>query len=327
MRYVGVDVGFGYTKAMDNRRAILFPSIVSPEVEFTFRSGLEREDDPLDHLAIRFQGTSHFVGQLALRQGRFAHCTLDRMRTQTEEYRILFLTALALLAESPDEEFSVMTGLPVDDFEDHHWIEENLSDRFPLSLSGRETSLIIRKLMVVPQPYGALMDLIFMDTLGNMDERFFEARVGIVDIGFKTTDFVLVNKGEFIQKLSGSLKKGMSTLYQAAIPKFTASYPGNWDLHTVEESYRRGAILHLGKRIEIDTALLDPDLAAIAGEFVAWIRGRWSGEPIDYLVCSGGGGLPLKPYLLKAFPQMLFLNDPQQANVRGYQKGAFYFHG
>jgi len=334
MRYVGLDVGFGYTKVMpvgsapgDRPSALLFPSIVSPAVNLAFRSGIEHESSSLDHLAVTLEGASYFVGQFARRQGQFARATLDRVRTQSQEYRVLFLTALALLAESPCEEYAVVTGLPVDDFDDRALIEDTLTGRFQLTVGNRALNLSIRHLTVVPQPYGALMDLIFKDTLGNIDERYAEARVGIIDIGFKTTDFVLVHQGEFVQKGSGSIKTAMSAVFQAAVPKFTSRYPGNWDALGIETALRDGAIHVLGKRIEFDPALLDAELAGLAGEIVAWVQGRWSSAPVDYLVGSGGGSLLLKPLLLKAFPQMVFVSDPQLANVRGYHKGAWFYHG
>lgn len=334
MRYVGLDVGFGYTKAMpvgsghrDGAGVVLFPSIVSPAVDLAFRSGLDNQSDSLDHLAVTFEGASYFVGTLARRQGQFARATLDRVRTQSQEYRVLFLTALALLTEAPSEEFAVATGLPVDDFDDRTLIEDTLSGRFHVTVSNRPLELLVRHLTVVPQPYGALMDLIFRDTLGNVDERYANARVGIVDIGFKTTDFVLMNQGEFVQKGSGSLKTAMSAVFQAAIPKFTSRYPGNWDALGIETALRDGAIHVLGTRIEFDRTFLDAELAGLTGEIVAWIQGRWSSAPVDYLICSGGGSLILKPFLLKAFPQMTFVSDPQFANVRGYYKGAWFYHG
>ena len=327
MHYIGLDVGFGYTKAVDGSKTILYPSIVSPEVDIPFRSGLEDSSNGLDNLAITLEGETWFVGKLALRQGQFARSTLDRVRTKTLEYRFLFLTALALLAESPFDEFSIVTGLPVDDYDDRSLIEESLSGRFHITMAGRDLQLNIRNIMVVPQPYGALMDLIFKDTRGNMDERYTEAQVGIIDIGFKTTDFVMVNKGEFIQKLSGSLKKGISTFYQVSIPKLSARYPGNWDLYMAEDALHKGFISSMGKRIEIDLRLFNPEMEGLAEEIASWIQSRWSNQPLDFLVLSGGGSLTLKPFLIKAFPQLIFTPAPQQSNVRGFYKGAWYYYG
>jgi plasmid segregation protein ParM len=327
MHSIGLDIGYGYSKAMDEHKTVIFPSIVSPAVEILFQSGLEDLSNRLDHLKITLDGASFFVGEMALRQGRFTYATLDRVRTQSQEYRLLFLTALALLADSPYEEYSVVTGLPVDDFADRRLIEETLSGRFHLTLGTRDVTLTILHLTVVPQPCGAFMDLLFKDTQGTLDEQYANSQVGIIDIGFKTTDFVLIRNGEFIQKQSGSLKKGMSLIYQAAIPKLSARYPGDWILHTVEAALREGSMLSLGRRIELDPHLLVPDLAGLAKEIAAWVQGRWSGEAVDVLICTGGGSLLLDPHLKKFFPHMIVLDSPQQANVRGFYKGAWYYDG
>lgn len=163
MRYVGLDVGFGYTKARDGTKVILFPSVISPAVELKFKS-LEEHPTPYpDHLTVTLDGEAHFVGNLALQEGRFAYATLDRIRIETQEYRILFLTALALCVQFPEEELSVVTGLPVDDYDDRDLIEESLTGLFHLTIGRQDFSFVIRRITVVPQPCGAYMDLICRD--------------------------------------------------------------------------------------------------------------------------------------------------------------------
>lgn len=327
MRSIGLDVGFGYTKAMVDNKAILFPSVISPPVEIGFRSWWEDRSDRINHLEVTVDGKTYFVGNLALNQGRFAYATLDRIRTQTKEYRLLFVAAMAQFVEFPEEEFSVVTGLPVDDFEDRDAIEGTFSGRFDLTVAGRQVSFVIRNLTVIPQPCGAFMDLLFPGTQGNLNEEYAQGLVGIVDIGYKTTDFVLMQSGEYAQKLSGSLKHGVSTIYQAAISRFSAAYRGNWDLRSVEEALSYGVISRLGERTAINPALLDAEFAGLAGQITSWIRQRWSDEGLHRIICTGGGSLMLEPYLAKALPGITFMEDPQQANVRGFFKGARYYFG
>jgi plasmid segregation protein ParM len=327
MRYVGLDVGYGYTKAMDDKQVICFPSVISPAVELKFKSWEEHPHPYPDHLAITLEGETFFVGNLALHHGRFAYATLNRLRTQTREYRLLFLTALALCVQSPEEELYVVTGLPVDDYEDRDLIEDTLSGRFKLMVGRREASFVIRQLTVVPQPCGAYMDLVFRDTLGHVNEQYTQSLVGVMDIGYKTTDFVLVRENQYVEKLSGSLKKGMSHIYQAAVSKLSAAYRGNWDLRSAEEAIQKGMISRLGEQIMVDPTLFEPDLAGLAQEIAAWIHQRWEDQMLDGLVCGGGGSILLKPHLLKVFPKMTFVESPQTVNVQGFYKGAWYFYG
>ncbi len=331
MRYIGIDVGFGYTKATDGIRSILFPSVISPPVKMGFRpfqgDPYDRHDFQINHLSVRLEGETFFVGNLALNQGRFTYATLDRLRTQTLEYRLLLLAALSLLVDFPGEALAIVTGLPVDDFEDRDLLEKNFKGRFSLYIAGQEISFTITDLTVVPQGCGAFMDLLFADTTEDINDVYAQGPVGIVDIGYKTTDFVLMQSAEFSWKLSGSIKHGMSMIYQAAISKFSDVYRGNFNLKSVEEAIRDGMIHRLGERIAVDPALLEGDYHGLSQEIAAWIRQRWREQKISRILCAGGGSMLLKPFLKKVFPEMVFMEDPHLANVRGFQKGARYFYG
>lgn len=326
MKYIGLDVGYGYTKAMDGNKTIVFPSVVSPPVEMRFDPLWDHTSDSLNRLSATFDGKHYFLGEMALRQGRFAHATLDRIRTQTEEYRVLFLTAIALLIQSPGEEISIVTGLPVDDLSDKEFIEKTLKGPFSLRLGEREIHFQIDSLVVMPQPCGAFMDLLFLNS-GGVNEIYSDGSIGVIDIGYKTTDFVLMRSQEYAHKRSGSIKQGMSSIYQAGISKFSSAYRGNWDLRRVEEVIRDGHICRLGESIPLNPALLDGEFSGLAEGILAWIRQQWSDERIDRILCAGGGSLPLRKYLSKESPQMTFLTDPQQSNVRGFYKGARYYFG
>ena len=73
MRYIGLDVGFGYTKAMDQTKTILFPSVISQPLASEFKrlwadlSGTERTN----HLAVTLDGENRYVGNLALYQSQY----------------------------------------------------------------------------------------------------------------------------------------------------------------------------------------------------------------------------------------------------------------
>lgn len=331
MRYIGVDIGFGYTKATDGIRTVVFPSVISPAVKTGFRPVWEDRTDRqaflLDHLSVTLDGGSHFVGELALRQGRFVYATLDRIRTGTPEYKLLFLTALSIFAESAGEPFSIVTGLPVDDFEDREIIEKGLKGGFSLSVAGREISFAVKELTVIPQGCGAFLDLLFADDHGDPNEAYAQGPVGIVDIGYKTTDFALMQSAEFAWRFSGSIKHGMSMIYQAAVQKFSDAYRGNFDLKSVEEAISDGMICRLGERIAVDPTLLDADFNGLAGEITSWIRQRWRDQRLSRIICAGGGSLMLKPCLSRLLPEMIFLNNPNLANVRGFYKGALHYYG
>lgn len=69
MRYIGIDVGFGYTKATDGIRNILFPSVISPPVKMGFRpfqgDPSDRHDFLINHLSVSW-GERLFSSEVSL---------------------------------------------------------------------------------------------------------------------------------------------------------------------------------------------------------------------------------------------------------------------
>ncbi|MDQ6990723.1 MAG: hypothetical protein Q9M11_03225, partial [Mariprofundaceae bacterium] len=66
---IGIDIGFGFTKATDGKKFQVFKSIYGEAIDFQFKESLlknNQEDD--EHIHIDVDGISYFVGELAERQ-------------------------------------------------------------------------------------------------------------------------------------------------------------------------------------------------------------------------------------------------------------------
>ena len=63
MKVIGIDVGYGHTKAVIDGKVALFPSLVGPARELSFRIG-DRKDIPGEDITIH--GNSFFVGKKAV---------------------------------------------------------------------------------------------------------------------------------------------------------------------------------------------------------------------------------------------------------------------
>ena len=62
VKVIGVDVGYGHTKAVMDGKPIIFPSLVGPARELSFRIG-DRKDIPGEDITIHEK--SFFVGKKA----------------------------------------------------------------------------------------------------------------------------------------------------------------------------------------------------------------------------------------------------------------------
>ena len=58
----------------------------------------------------------------------------------------------------------------------------------------------------------------------------------------------------------------------------------------------------------------------IASKIVTELESQWNYRDFDAILLAGGGGKALAEFILPHFPNMKLVEDPQHANVRGFQK-------
>ena len=67
MEVVGLDIGFGYTKATNGQRTIIFKTVYGEASELQFREQLLSDPDEEEYLHVEIDDHSYFVGELAER--------------------------------------------------------------------------------------------------------------------------------------------------------------------------------------------------------------------------------------------------------------------
>ena len=118
MNVVGVDIGFGFTKATNGKDTLVFKSIFGEATDIQFREQLLSAASPEEHLHLELDGESFFVGELAERQSHVRSFTLDQNQFITNFAKIMAMAALSRLASANDS-VSLVTGLPVSFYRRH----------------------------------------------------------------------------------------------------------------------------------------------------------------------------------------------------------------
>src|SRR5262245_18006705 len=114
MQILGIDLGFGFTKATNGRRSLVIKSVIG-EAEPQFGGELMDPAGDGGHLHLELDDRSVFVGELAERQSSLRSFTLDEDRFVAEAARVLALAPATVLANS-DEPLRIVTGLPISTF-------------------------------------------------------------------------------------------------------------------------------------------------------------------------------------------------------------------
>jgi plasmid segregation protein ParM len=339
MEVLGIDIGFGFTKATDGKDAIVFKSIYGDANDISFWADFGASS-PSDHIHVAIDGKSYFVGDLAEQQSSALNFTLDQERMLTDFVRILALTAAGffLNGDSPvNVPINVVSGLPIAYFKrNHERFTEILAGHHQVTFHNHDGShstkeIYINKVRMLPQPLGSVLNLL-MDDRGKIVERdLADQKIGVVDIGFRTTDFTIVDHLRYIDRGSRTIDTGMSKAFSIIAGKLQEKCGVNVELYRLYKPVEEGAIKMRGHGFnfaKIRDQVYEQLAHAIAGE----IERLWSTDwDIDTIVLTGGGCVDLAAHLQPLLAGHVLPLDPSSDsrlnNVKGYVKYAKFVWG
>jgi plasmid segregation protein ParM len=328
MQVIGLDIGFGFTKATNGRDTQIFKSVVGDAAEATFNEQLMPGKASLGrHLQIN--GETFYVGELAEAQSRGRGFTLDPTQFLAKYAKTLALSACAPLADS-NTPVRIVTGLPISFFRKHKdQITQILQQRHVITLlkpSGEkeERALNIEKVRVIPQPFGSLFNLMLNDFGKPVSQRFITEKIGVIDVGFRTADYTISDKTRYSERGSQSTDSGVSVAFHALANALQEKSGVAIELFRLYDAVTRGTIKIRGKRYDI-TALVKQAFTALATRVATEANRLWSDDwDVDAIVITGGGGSVLAPYLAPLLEGEVIPVPPEQDarlnNVQGYQK-------
>jgi plasmid segregation protein ParM len=328
MRILATDIGFGYTKATEGRQFQVFKSIVGEANPVQFAETLlpSQAASPR-HFAIA--GEEIFVGELAEQQSRGRGFTLEPGQFIAKYARQLGLAGLAPYADHGDP-VRLVTGLPVSFFRKYKDVLTTLlQQRHAITVihpngERQDKTVYIEKVRVIPQPFGSLFNLMLAPDGKILQQRFITEKIGVIDIGFRTTDFTVADKTRYSERGSMSTDSGMSVAFNAIASLLQEKSGTSVELYRLYEAMSRGNIKIKGQRYDL-TGLVQQAYTQLATRIASEANRLWSDDwDIDAIVLTGGGGTALAPFLAPLVQgEVLPMPADQDArlnNVIGYWK-------
>ena len=330
MAAVGIDIGFGFTKAYNGREAIAFKSIFGEATDIQYREQLLGTPRPEEHLHIESAGKGYFIGELAERQSNVRSFTLDQDHLIDNYLRLMTVTALSRLTSVRNEQVRLVTGLPISYYKRHR-------DKVAALLTGKhETTVIdhqgnrsesvvnVTHVRTVPQPFGTLFNCMLNDLSEVIDKRFVHEKIGIIDVGFRTCDCTIADKTRYSERGSQTTESGIAKAYTAIAARLQELTGVKVELYRLYVAIAQGSIKIRGKTIDLKP-LVEEGFSRLASSIATEVDRLWADDwDIDLMVITGGGGAALARYLKPALNgEVMNLdasNDARLNNVRGYWK-------
>lgn len=318
MRIYGVDIGYGYTKiAAPGKPPQVIPSIVGSNETPSYRSDI---GDRIKITPLTLNGHSYLVGEAAKRFSRHHYRIFDSTWSESPYYLLLFLYALFQIGKEDEEPIAVVTGLPVSHYsaERAKQIQSLLAKRYEVAMPSGSTILPVEKVKVIPQPFGSFFDLILNDAGRLKDPERIRERVGIVDIGFQTTDLALATP-QFVEASSGSLEVGVRSVADEIARDLNRKYSLRLETAEAEEALRSKSVRIFGEKVDLSDVITER-IREVAERILSYAHTLWGrGEKLNRLILTGGGAHLFQSYF-KEFPNLHAPQDPSLSNVRGYLK-------
>ncbi len=329
MQILGIDLGFGFTKATNGQRSLVVKSVIG-EAEEQFGGRVVDAPRDEDHLHLELEDRSVFVGDLAERQSSLRSFTLDQGRFIAESAKPLTLAVASVLAE-PGEPLRVVTGLPISTYrESAEDLARLLRGRHAftaIDAGGHRQRIVLEmgEVHVMPQPFGSLYDLI-LDDVGEIGDRggLLQEKVGIIDVGFQTSDFTVSDRTSFLERASGSSESGIARAFAVIGAKVREKSGVSVELYRLYDGVQQGRIKIRGNTYELNR-LIEHVFGQLATDLASEANRLWGDEwDMDAIVITGGGGAVLAPYLAPLLRGNVLPMDPardaRMNNVRGFHK-------
>ncbi len=330
MEVLGIDIGFGFTKATNGKEFLMFKSLLGEAAEIPFRANLSNSSFT-ENLHVTVDDKTFFVGDFAERQSDVRQSTLDQDLLIQEFAKTLALTAAGIFSEKYVP-MNVVSGLPVGYFTEykesfvkallgHHTVNYHKSDGSTVT-----RRININRIRMIPQPMGSMLNLL-MNERGQITEKdLAKKKVGVVDVGFKTTDFIIFDRLQFISRGSRTVDMGISDTFRTIANKVRKQVDVGLELYRLYDPVSQGLIKVRGQEMEI-AEIRDQVYAQTAGELADEINQIWADDwDMDTVILTGGGGIELAKHLQPLIAGNVIATsqevDARLNNVQGYLKFA-----
>jgi len=326
---LGIDIGFGFTKATNGKDFLVTKSVLGEATDIQFQEQVLAGAAGDDHLQVEVDGKSWFVGELAERQSNVRFFTLDQSQFIAQFAKNLALTAAARLVGGFIP-INLVTGLPIGYYRQH-------KDELPRILQGehkvalvdssgkrQEKTVNINKVRVIPQPFGSMFNLM-LNELGDLgDKRLVKEKIGIIDVGFRTSDYTISDKMRYSERGSRTTDSGIARAFSVIATKLREKSGVGVELYRLYDAVERGSIKIRGKEYDLK-ALTEQVFGQLASSVANEVDRLWVDDwDMDAMVITGGGGAVLAKYLTPLLNGHILPVDPSKdarlCNVQGYWK-------
>ncbi len=303
---VGLDIGHSAVKVSVKGKTFQFPTAVRPAATIND----EAEAARAAHETIEVANKKYFIGETAIIQGAQL-IGLSENWIETPEHTALMKAGMkkAIEAGAPRDAIVVM-GLPA-----------HLFGRQKTRLKELAEQHLGTEVLVMSQPFGPFNHLM-LDERGvvNNTESLVGQSWAVIEIGFFTTDFALIQRNRWTEEASGSCA-GVRIAAQLLQRALAEERGISADLVECDEAIRTRCIRDFGRTLDVGSEV-DRAVSVLAGE-VSDTAARLlesHARRLDGIVVAGGGAPLLRDHLAARWGNVVLAENSRYSVAEGMRR-------
>lgn len=243
MEVIGLDIGHSTVKVAVGGKHIIFPTAAAPAVDLHL-------DEDREHAVgdvARVNGRDFFVGRTALihTNGNLLDGLRDEWIESDEHQALMTAAYKRAVKELGGTDVMLVLGLPS---RLHGRQKERL-----VELAVMQLGLPREQVRVIPQPLGAFMSAILTNdgTVNAKEAHRVNGRWGVIDIGYYTADYGLVDSG--VWSAAGARSNGGANQIAADLRSRVESEKGiNISLREADAALEARSVKQMGEVIDLE---------------------------------------------------------------------------
>lgn len=322
---ISIDVGYSAVKAMaDNGIKIMFPSFVAPAKQSPINWMADVNGFANKKYTVTINNNEDYLVGEAAAESLCGMSTMSRVKDHEIHDLLLQVASYLCIPGSLEPKIHLAVGLPMGYFESQTKVLKERLEKLFATISvekGIPKKIKFEKVTVIPQGMGVMFS----------ESKILpvKGRVGIIDIGSYTVDYMLLEMKEgkpiIVHDGCGSLEAGTYLVQKDLADAFKAltGAPLANDMYTeaLSAAMNNELITFGGKEYDLSGIYLKScnDISRlIQGRIhAAWLT---KSEYLKQTIYAGGGAEMFKNHLQNSFPGTIFCYDPVFANCRGFLK-------
>jgi plasmid segregation protein ParM len=273
---------------------------------------------------ISYKEQDYIVGEDAVLGSGFSWSSTE---DKDDPRNLIF--ALAILGKVGITEADVVIGLPVSAASSPAVVKRVkalLEGTHEVAIDNKPLTITM-KVGVLPEPLGTFFSMALDESGRPVPSPYLDELVGIVDIGHRTVDVVILDSGKLSTTKDSSLS-GITVLFDRVCKLIETDHgklrpneiakARNWLVRSCQEPLMIG-----GRYVRPDMRLdVERHKSELAGRIMDEVQSLLANLRPDRVIMTGGGAALLRAELVKISPTLTFHPNPRLANAIGFYRSA-----